>query len=89
MGEAMDLQECRQQIDRIDREIGRLLGERMDVSRAVAEYKIEHGKTVYDPAREEQKLKQIREEAPAAFCAAAFTTLTWRGSFPRSSARRT
>ena len=68
----MDLQECRQQIDRIDREIGRLLGERMDVSRAVAEYKIEHGKTVYDPAREEQKLKQIREEAPDAFCAAAF-----------------
>ena len=37
----MDLSQLRQQIDTIDRQIVNLYEERMDVSRQVAEYKIE------------------------------------------------
>lgn len=40
----MDLSQLRQQIDTIDRQIVDLYEERMDVSRQVAEYKIETGK---------------------------------------------
>lgn len=40
----MDLSQLRQQIDTIDRQIVNLYEERMDVSRQVAEYKIETGK---------------------------------------------
>ena len=44
----MDLSQLRQQIDTIDRQIVNLYEERMDVSRQVAEYKIETGKKVFD-----------------------------------------
>lgn len=40
----MDLLQLRQQIDTIDRQIVDLYEKRMDVSRQVAEYKIETGK---------------------------------------------
>lgn len=40
----MDLSKLRQQIDTIDRQIVDLYEKRMDVSRQVAEYKIETGK---------------------------------------------
>lgn len=40
----MDLSQLRQQIDTIDRQIVDLYEKRMDVSRQVAEYKIETGK---------------------------------------------
>ena len=39
----MDLSQLRQQIDTIDRQIVDLYEKRMDVSRQVAEYKIETG----------------------------------------------
>ena len=41
----MDLSQLRQQIDTIDRQIVDLYEKRMDVSRQVAEYKIETGQT--------------------------------------------
>ena len=47
----MDLSQLRQQIDTIDRQIVNLYEERMDVSRQVAEYKIETGKKVFDRNR--------------------------------------
>ena len=49
----MDLSQLRQQIDTIDRQIVDLYEKRMDVSRQVAEYKIETGKKdVYKRQRE-------------------------------------
>ncbi len=55
-----DLKECREKLDRIDREIVRLFEERMAVCGQVAEYKIETGKAVYDGEREKQKLAAVR-----------------------------
>ena len=40
----MDLQQLRTQIDKIDAQIVELYEQRMDISRQVAEYKIETGK---------------------------------------------
>lgn len=54
-----DLQELREKIDRIDREIVRLFEDRMDICRQVAEYKIENGKKVLDRSRELQKLETL------------------------------
>ena len=48
----MDLTELRSQIDEIDSSIVDLYEKRMDISRQVAEYKIENGKQVFDKARE-------------------------------------
>ena len=48
----LDLMECRNKLDVIDKEIVRLFEERMQVCGDVAEYKIETGKAVYDAERE-------------------------------------
>lgn len=55
----MDLTELREQIDKIDAGIVELYEKRMDVSRQVAEYKIENGKQVFDKTREEEKLRKV------------------------------
>lgn len=55
----MDLQECRSQLDNIDRELVRLFEERMKICGNVAEYKISTGKPVYDGEREKQKLAAV------------------------------
>ena len=52
----IDLQECRNEIDKIDSDIIRLFEQRMKVCEDVAEYKIRTGKKVLDPERERQKL---------------------------------
>ena len=46
----IDLQECRNEIDKIDSDIIRLFEQRMKVCEDVAEYKIRTGKKVLDPA---------------------------------------
>ncbi len=51
-----DLQETRQELDAVDREIVRLFERRMNISREVAAYKIAHGMQVLDRSREEQVL---------------------------------
>lgn len=56
----MDLQELRQKIDKIDRQLVALYEERMEVCRGVADYKISTGKRVFDREREEEKLKALR-----------------------------
>lgn len=63
----VDLAESRQKIDRIDREITRLFEERMAVANDVAAYKRSTGKKVYDPQREEEKLKTLRGYANSEF----------------------
>lgn len=62
-----DLQQCRQEIDKIDSEILRLFEERMKVCEDVAEYKIHTGKQVLDPVREQQKISALKEKAHGEF----------------------
>jgi len=59
----LDLMECRNKLDVIDKEIVRLFEERMDICGDVAEYKIGTGKAVYDGEREKQKIAAVRELA--------------------------
>lgn len=59
----MDLQECREQLDQIDKEIVELFEQRMGICGEVAEYKIKTGKAVYDGEREKQKLETVRQMA--------------------------
>lgn len=56
----MDLQELRRKIDGIDSQIVSLYEQRMDISKEVAEYKIETGKKVFDKVREEEKLRAVK-----------------------------
>ncbi|MCR5754178.1 MAG: prephenate dehydratase [Acetatifactor sp.] len=56
----MDLLELRKKIDEIDSQIVNLYESRMDVSRQVAEYKIETGKKVFDRVREQEKLAKVK-----------------------------
>ena len=63
----IDLQECRKEIDVIDKEILRLFEKRMKVCEDVAEYKIRTGKKVLDPERERKKLEVLREKAHGEF----------------------
>ncbi|MCX4328254.1 MAG: prephenate dehydratase [Lachnospiraceae bacterium] len=63
----VDLKESREKIDKIDRQIAGLFEERMKVATDVAAYKRSTGKKVFDPAREEEKLKTLRELADNEF----------------------
>ena len=63
----IDLQECRNEIDKIDSDIIRLFEQRMKVCEDVAEYKIRTGKKVLDPERERQKLEVLRGKAHGEF----------------------
>jgi len=60
----VDLMECREQIDRIDSELVKLIAQRMDVTAEVAAYKKEHGLPVLDAKREREKLLSIAEMSP-------------------------
>ncbi len=57
----VDLMECRDKLDVIDREIVRLFEERMSICGDVAEYKIGTGKAVYDAERERQKIAAVQD----------------------------
>jgi chorismate mutase/prephenate dehydratase len=57
---SMDLTKLREQIDAIDGQIVELYEQRMEISRQVAEYKIETGKKVFDKEREEQKIRSVK-----------------------------
>jgi chorismate mutase/prephenate dehydratase len=61
----MSLEDHRREVDRIDREILRLLGERLQVARAIGEAKLKSGAPVYAPQREEQLLRSIAAAAPS------------------------
>ncbi len=55
----IDLAESRAKIDKIDQEIVRLFQDRMDVAADVAAYKRSTGKKVFDPKREDEKIKTL------------------------------
>ena len=61
----MELQELRNEINRIDGEMLALLG-RLAVCRAIAEYKRQNGLPVRDAARETEKLHEAMERGGAA-----------------------
>lgn len=55
----MDIQELRQEIDRIDKELVDLFCKRMEVSAQVGDYKREHKMPILVPAREEEILQRL------------------------------
>lgn len=63
----MDLLECRNKLDVIDKQIVKLFEERMDICGKVAETKTASGKAVYDAEREKQKLDAVSAMADSEF----------------------
>jgi len=63
----VDLLECRNKLDVIDKQIVKLFEERMDICGKVAETKIATGKAVYDAEREKQKLEAVSAMAGSDF----------------------
>lgn len=55
----MNLEECRKEIDRLDKELTNLLEQRMQVVAKVAAYKKENHMEIFDPRRERQVLDKI------------------------------
>ena len=60
----MKLEEYREKIDAVDEKLVALFAERMELSRAIAEYKEENGLPVLDASREKEKLKSVAERSP-------------------------
>lgn len=63
----LDLQEIREKLDRLDKQLLELFEERMELCGNVAEYKLENGKPVYDREREQEKLKSLEALAEDEF----------------------
>ena len=63
----MNLEECRKEIDSIDKELVALFVRRMNVAKDVAEYKRATGKAVYDSERERKLLEKVEENAGEEF----------------------
>ena len=60
----MDLTEFRKRLDAIDGQLIELFRERMEISRAVAEYKASKGLPTFDPVREAVKLDAVEAALP-------------------------
>lgn len=56
----VDLNKSREKIDKIDKQIVKLFEQRMEVATDVAAYKRSTGKKVFDPKREESKIKELK-----------------------------
>ncbi len=63
----MDLLECRNKLDELDRQIVELFEQRMEICGQVAQTKIASGKAVYDGERERQKLAAVSAMAHGSF----------------------
>jgi len=59
----MNLEDCRKEIDSIDKELVELFTRRMNVAKEVAAYKKENGMAVYDSERERKLLEKVEENA--------------------------
>ena len=59
----MKLEEYREKIDTVDEKLVALFAERMELSRAIAEYKKENGLPVLDASREKEKLDMAAEQS--------------------------
>ena len=56
----MDLNELRNDIDKIDAQLIELFEERMKISEKVADYKIQANKSIFDKDREDQKIEDVK-----------------------------
>ena len=59
----MGIDELRKEIDSVDARLFELFEQRMEISRKIALWKKSEGRAVHDPAREEQKLREIAEKS--------------------------
>lgn len=59
----MELNDLRLEIDKIDDELVRLFGQRMDIAAQIAAYKKENNLPILVPAREREKLQDVAEKA--------------------------
>ncbi len=59
----MELKDLRTEIDKIDDQLVKLFGQRMEVAAQIAEYKKENGLPILMPVRERQKLQDVAEKA--------------------------
>ena len=59
----MDLQEIRQQIDSVDKELVQLFCKRMNLSAQVADFKKANNMPIYVPAREQEILQKVAKIA--------------------------
>ena len=59
----MNLEDCRKEIDSIDKELVELFTRRMNMAKEVAAYKKENGMAVYDSERERKLLEKVEENA--------------------------
>ena len=59
----MDLNNLRNEIDKIDDELVKLFGQRMELSAQIADYKKQNRLPIYVPARERAKLQDVAEKA--------------------------
>ena len=58
----MDLNELREKIDAVDRQLIELLEQRLDVAAQIAAYKKAHGLAVLDPGREAAKVEAVKAQ---------------------------
>jgi len=80
----MNLQDYRMRIDEVDEELLRLFKERMNISSEIAKYKKEQGIPVFDAARENDKLANMREKAGEEM--RSYTHMLWSMLFELSRA---
>ena len=57
---SVDLEESRRKLNEIDEQLADLFDKRMRITTDVAAYKQEHGKPIYDAAREAQVIERAR-----------------------------
>ncbi|MCI6173878.1 MAG: chorismate mutase [Clostridiales bacterium] len=70
-----DIKELRSQIDRIDAEIQRLFEKRMEISGEIGAWKASSGMPVFDAAREEELIAELKGRASSPENAEAIETL--------------
>ena len=63
----MDINELRNDIDKIDKELVALIGKRMETAAKIGQYKRENNLPVYDPARERELFSKVGEMAGEEF----------------------
>ncbi len=59
----MDLKELRLEIDKIDDELVKLFGQRMEVAAQISDYKKENNLPIFQPSRERAKLQDVAKKA--------------------------
>ena len=59
----MELKDLRNEIDKIDDELVKLFGQRMEIASQIADYKKEKSMPIFVPAREREKMQDVAEKA--------------------------